>query len=74
MQSDVMLVAGMGLVVLSLPAILSAWADRRAPRVGTLLLLGGGGLILWTLSRTKGAYSWADIPDVFYGVIGQIVN
>lgn len=74
MQPDVMLVAGMGLVVLSLPAILSAWADRRAPRIGALLLLGGAGMILWTLSRAKGGYSWSDLPDVFYGVIGQILN
>ncbi|WP_417207432.1 hypothetical protein [Antarctobacter sp.] len=74
MQPDVMLVAGMGLVVLSLPAILSAWADRRAPRIGTLLLLGGGGLILWSVRSKEGGYAWADLPDVFYGVVGQILN
>lgn len=74
MEPDVMLVAGMGLVVLSIPAILSAWADRRAPQIGALLLLGGGGMIAWTLSRKQGGYTWAELPDVFYGVIGQILN
>ena len=74
MQPDVMIVAGMGLVVLSLPSILSAWADKRAPRLGALLLLGGGGMVLWAFRAREGGYSWAELPGVFYGVIGQILN
>ncbi|MGP6088102.1 hypothetical protein [Antarctobacter jejuensis] len=74
MEPDMMLVVGMGLIVLSLPSILSAWTDSRAPRLGALLLLGGGGLAIWALSDKDGGYTWAEIPDVFYGVIGQILN
>lgn len=68
-----MLVTGMGLMVLSLPAIVAAWADNRAPRVGALVLLGGGGLVLWAAREKDGGYTWPEIPDVFYGVIGQIL-
>lgn len=74
MQPDMMLVIGMGLMVLSLPAIISAWAENRAPRVGALVLLGGGGLVVWALREKDGGYTWADLPDVLYGVIGQLMH
>mgnify|MGYP001813842091 CR=1 FL=1 len=74
MEPDVMLVSGMGLIVLSLPAMLSAWADGRAPRVGALVFLGGGGLVLWALRAKEGGYRLSEIPDVFYGVVGQTLN
>jgi hypothetical protein len=69
-----MLVTGMALGVLSLPAILAAWADDRAPRVGTLVMLAGGGLILWAMREKAGGYRLSDIPDVFYGVVAQVLN
>lgn len=74
MDADVMLVTGMVLSVLSLPSIAAAWAERRSPRVGTIVLLGGGGLILWALREKDGGYALADIPDVVYSVIGQLMH
>lgn len=74
MEPDMKLVVGMGLVVLSLPAILTAWADNRAPRMGALLFLGGAGFVIWALRQKDGGYTWAQIPDVVYGAIGQILN
>ncbi|MBV7394340.1 hypothetical protein [Mameliella sediminis] len=73
MEPDVMLVTGMGLLVLSLPSIVSAWADNRAPRVGALVLLAGGGLVVWAFREKPGGYRPADIPDVIYSVIGQML-
>lgn len=74
MEPDVMLVTGMALLVLSLPSIIAAWADSRAPRVGAVLLLGGAGLIYWAFRGKPGGYRWSEIPDVVYGVIGQILS
>ncbi|MBV6635273.1 MAG: hypothetical protein KI788_05145 [Mameliella sp.] len=74
MEPDMMLVTGMGLVVLSLPAIISAWSDNRAPRVGVLVLFGGAGLVFWAFREKDGGYRPQDIPDAVYGVIGQILN
>lgn len=74
MDADVMLVTGMALSVLSLPSIVAAWSDGRRPRVGALVLLGGGGLILWALRQKEGGYDWADIPQVVYAVIGQMLH
>ena len=74
MDTDVMLVTGMALSVLSLPSIVAAWADGRAPRVGAVVLLSGGGLILWALREKDGGYDWALLPDVVYAVIGQLLR
>jgi hypothetical protein len=74
LEPDVMLVTGVGLMVLSLPAILSAWVENRAPRVGALVLIGGAGLALWAFQKKEGGYRLSDLPDVFYGVIAQILN
>lgn len=74
MHPDMMLVTGMLLVVLSLPAIAAAWADNRAPRVGALVLFGGAGLVFWAFREREGGYRLQDVPDAVYGVIGQILN
>ncbi|WP_305969138.1 MULTISPECIES: hypothetical protein [unclassified Mameliella] len=74
MHPDMMLVTGMLLVVLSLPAIFAAWADNRAPRVGALVLFGGAGLVFWAFREREGGYRLQDVPDAVYGVIGQILN
>lgn len=74
MEPDVMLVTGLGLAVLSVPAIISAWAEGRSPRVGTVVLIGGGALAVWAFRSREGGYALAELPDVFYGVVAQILN
>lgn len=73
MEPDIALITGAGLAVLSLPSIIAAWAEGRAPRVGALVLLTGGGLILWAMARKPGGYALLDLPDIFYGVIGGML-
>lgn len=73
MDNDVALVTGLGLMVLSLPSIIAAWSDGRAPRVGAVVLLAGGGLVLWAASRKPGGYRPTEIPEVLYGVIARLL-
>ncbi|MBN7786802.1 hypothetical protein JYP51_17880 [Ponticoccus gilvus] len=73
MDNDVALVTGLGLMVLALPSIIAAWSDGRAPRVGAVVLLAGGGLVLWAASRKPGGYRPAEIPEVLYGVIARLL-
>ncbi|EBA10353.1 hypothetical protein [Sagittula stellata] len=68
------LVMGMLLVVLSLPALISAWTDRRAPVVGTILLFGGCALGTWAWRAQEGGFRLDQIPDIVYGVIGQVIG
>lgn len=73
MDSDVALVTGLGLMVLSLPSIIAAWSDRCAPRTGVVALLAGGGLVLWAALRRPGGFRLTEMPEVLYGVIARLL-
>ncbi|AUC54068.1 MAG: hypothetical protein ACU0CC_23225 [Sagittula sp.] len=68
------LVMGMLLVVLALPALISAWADRRKPFAGTILLFAGCALGTWAWRRQEGGFRLDEVPDILYGVIGQMIG
>lgn len=69
-----MLVIGVVLAGLSIPALLSAYSESRPPRAGAIMVLIGGILIVVALSQTPRGYTFAEIPDVFLKVIGRFVN
>ncbi|CUH78272.1 hypothetical protein [Tropicibacter naphthalenivorans] len=73
MQPDTLLVVGLLFLVLSIPAIVSAWTDGRAPRGAAIVLVWGAGMILYAMRIKEGGYRWSDIPDAVYTVIGQVV-
>lgn len=73
MDSDLALVMGCLLAVLSVPSILSAVSDQRAPRASALTVLIAGGLILYALRENPGRYSFAELPDVFVAVAADIL-
>lgn len=70
MDTDLLLVIGIVLCVLSIPSLLSAYTEGRAPRMGAIAVLVGGVLIVTALSRGH-SYTFSEIPDVFYRVIGR---
>ena len=74
MYTDLYLVIGIVLGVLSLPTIVSAFSEGRAPRLAAIMLLVSGTLIVLALSQKPGGYTFADIPNAFYRVIGQVLN
>ncbi len=71
MDTDLALTLGMLLIALAVPAIMSAIADGRSPRVPAVVLLIGGGLILYALGEKPGGYRLHEIPDAFFGVLGR---
>ncbi|MFN3723021.1 MAG: hypothetical protein ACK4VZ_08265 [Paracoccaceae bacterium] len=74
MDSDLMFVIGATLLVLSIPAIFSAFADSRPPRAAAIILLIGGILVAVALSQKPGGIALAQIPDIFFRVVGRFVN
>ena len=74
MDPDLALVLGIVIGAFSIPSILSAASDRRAPRASMLTLLIGGGLILFAVQGNPGGYALADVPNVFVRVVGQFMN
>ncbi|UOA33370.1 hypothetical protein DSM110093_03196 [Sulfitobacter sp. DSM 110093] len=73
MNSDLAMVVGIVLAVLSIPSILSAVTDRRSPRVSTITIMIAGGLIVYALRENPGRYSFENLPDVFVSVAADLL-
>lgn len=55
MDTDLALVLGLIIAALSIPSVLSAISDRRAPRASAITILIAGGLILFAIQGNPGA-------------------
>ncbi len=74
MDPDAMFVVGTVLLALSIPSILSAISDSRPPRAAAIILLIGGVLVAVALSQKPGGVALAEIPNIFFRVIGRFIN
>ncbi|WP_295071362.1 hypothetical protein [Tabrizicola sp.] len=74
MDTDLALTVGILLVVLSVPSLLSAWVENRAPRLGALMVIGGGALTIYALITQPGGYAFRDVPGVMVNVLGSFFN
>lgn len=74
MDTDLALIIGLIIAGLSIPAIISAISEARAPRAAAITILVGGGLIVFAVTSNPGGYQMADIPDVFFRVVGRYLN
>ena len=71
MDPDLALVVGTVIGALSIPSILSALSDRRAPRASALTVLIAGGLILYAVQNKPQGYALDQVPDVFVDVVAR---
>jgi hypothetical protein len=74
MDPDLFLVIGIVLVVLTIPTLLAAWVEGRAPRVGAIMLIAALGLILVAVTQQPGGYSFNEVPQVFLRVFARLTN
>jgi hypothetical protein len=73
MDTDLALSIGMVLAVVSVPSLLSAFSEARAPRFAAVISVVAGALILWAVTTTPGGYSLGDQPDVLISVIARYI-
>lgn len=71
MDTDLALIIGIVIAALSIPSILSALSDRRAPRASAITILIAGGLIVFAIQGKPGGYELAELPDVLVNVIAR---
>lgn len=71
MPYDLYMSIGITILALAIPSALSAWIDARAPRVSALLILVGGGMMVYAERTKPGGYALGDIPTSFITVIGH---
>ncbi|MEM6371586.1 MAG: hypothetical protein AAF727_02260 [Pseudomonadota bacterium] len=74
MTPDMYLVLGILIAAFSIPSVLSAVADGRAPRASAITILIAGGLILLAIQTNPGGYTLNEIPDVFVRVIAPFIS
>ncbi|MGB3245129.1 MAG: hypothetical protein WBB25_11380 [Sulfitobacter sp.] len=71
MDPDLALVLGIIVGGFSIPSILSAISDSRAPRASALTILIAGGLILYAMQSKPGGVDLAEVPDIFVNVVAR---
>jgi hypothetical protein len=74
LQFDLILVSGLVVLILSLPAIVSAVTENRAPRVAAIALLLGGAMIAYATTQKPGGYTLEDIPGAVLRVVAQLTK
>lgn len=72
LDRDLMFLFGLAFLPLAFVALVSAWADRRAPWAALILVLIGLGLAGWAwVTHPEGGYVWADLPQVMMETIAR---
>jgi len=74
MDTDLALSIGMVLAVVSVPSLLSAFSEARAPRFAAGMIFVAGGLIVWAVTTRPGGYSLGDLPHVLISVIARYIT
>jgi hypothetical protein len=74
MDTDLILVIGTVLCALSIPSLLAAFSESRAPRAGALMILIGGVMVVVALSKNHAGYTFAELPDVFLHVLARYLK
>ena len=69
MDPDTLFVLGLGLCVLSIPAVVSAFAKGDPPRLAAVVLVFAGALVVWAISNKPGGYPINEIPQVVVKVV-----
>ncbi|MFD1511463.1 hypothetical protein [Lacimonas salitolerans] len=72
-DSDLIFILGLIFGVLAIPSIVSAFSERRAPRVASLVLMAGGVMVVWAIQNKPGGYQIEDIPDVLVRVVARFI-
>ncbi|MFM7334158.1 MAG: hypothetical protein ACKO2N_04765 [Tabrizicola sp.] len=66
---DLLLTVGIILLVLSIPSLLSAWVESRAPRLGAIMSIAALGMIAAALITKPGGYVFNEVPGVMVKVL-----
>ncbi len=72
MDRDLLFLIGLIFLPLAFVAFVSAWADRRRPWAGLILLAIGLGLAGWAnATHPGGGYDWRALPDLAFETVAR---
>ena len=71
MDYDLLFFVGLGMLILSIPSLMSALIDDRPPLVAGFGMLLGIGLAAWGLISGDQGLNPAALPRLFFEVLGR---
>lgn len=74
MQNDIVLVVGLVIGVLAVPAIFSAISDGNPPRVAAFAVVVSGAMIIYAVFNQPGGYTVSELPTVFTRVVASFLK
>jgi hypothetical protein len=74
MDNDLFLVFGLITAGLAIPSVIGAFVDNRVPRVASIMVMIGSGMIAVAIMGKPSGYSFEDVPKAFTRVIGKYIN
>ncbi|PJE30308.1 hypothetical protein SAMN06297129_0831 [Pseudooceanicola antarcticus] len=74
MNFDMIYAGGVLLCLLAIPALVSAWADRRLPSVSAFSICCGAGMVAWAYLDDPERYAPRNLPDVFIRVLAEVLR
>ena len=74
METDLIFVVGFFLLVLSIPAMVSAFMDSRTPRAPALIIVIGALMIAYAVRERPMTYTVETIPDVILRVYADFIR
>ncbi len=74
MDTDLVLTLGVVLAALSVPSLLAAWAESRAPTIGAVMIIAGFAMIVTASLRHPGGYAVTEVPHVMLDVFARLIG
>lgn len=74
MDPDLIFIIGLVLGVFSIPSIMSAFSEGRAPRVAAFTVIAAGVMVVWAIQNKPGGYDIYEIPNVFVQVVARYLT
>lgn len=74
MQADLIMVIGVMIIFFAVPAFVSAWSEKEAPRFAALFAFIGAALCFYATTVKPGGFPLSDVPMAFVNVVAQILR
>lgn len=74
MSAELVLVIGIVLAILSMPAMVSAIVHHRSPRRAAIVVMIAGGLVVVGAGMDADGFQFSDVPRAFAVVIASIIR
>ncbi|MGI3169404.1 hypothetical protein ACRARG_09650 [Pseudooceanicola sp. C21-150M6] len=73
MDFDLILTAGIVVLMLSIPSAIAAFADRRGPWIALIVIIIGAGIVGFAWMNHPEGYEVADIPHAIIRVLARVI-